>query len=391
MINETALKQAFQIDYGVDISPRIFYSHGMVELFGNYTSKNNGKAIVAAANLGVMGYAAPFEDIVKIHRVGCEEIEIKISDIEVKEEEKGTQISLIKGILQAAKAKGYEIGGFVLEIDDDIHAASGTCFLAAFELLIVKILSAFYNEDAIVNYEMALIAHDGETRYFRPGNSSLTHMACAHGGFNLIDFENPERPVVKPLEWNNALKLVLVDAGNNNFKVGSLVDKVNEDLKTVSENVFGKKTLREVERKDVNVILSRYVPGISEDMKLRAQHYFGELDRIEMAERALVRGDDNDLLTNFKLSGLSMRSYLKVGMVGENYFGSPAEAMDKAAMCIGNGAFKIHRDGFTGSIICLVYPKDYSNFRLTMSERFGDKAIVVLKVPTWGPVELKEN
>ena len=389
MIDEAKIKTEFCGNLARYLEYKVFYSHGMVELLGNYTDRNRGKAIVAAANQGVLAYVARFDEKVTIRHLGCEDIEFAISDLEVKEEEKFTQVGLTKEILNVLKARGYEIGGFIAVIDDDIEKGSGTCFLAAYEILITKIISHFYNEDAISYYEMGLAAHKAENNYFNPNSSALTQLACSHGGINLIDFDDPERPTVTPLKLESSLKIVLVNPGNNKIDGLTPALEIYDDLQKVAENMFGVKSLRDVDRKDVNVVLSRYVPGISEFAKMRTQHYFGELDRVERVVNAIERKDDLEILTCFKLSGISCKSYLGAGMVGQNYLGSPAEAMDLANSCLGDGACKIHRTGFNGSIVCLVYPKDYSNFRLKMSERYGDNAITLITVPNWGAVEIK--
>lgn len=391
MINENKIKIEFCNNMATYMPYKIFYSHGMIELLGNYTDRSGGKAIIAAANVGILAYVAAFESKVTIRHLGCEDISFGMDELEVKEEEKGTQIGLTKGILNVMKERGYQIGGFLACIDDDMEAGLQASFLGAYEILICKIVSSLYNKDYMSKYEMVLASHKAENMYFKSNSSALHQVGCAYGGMNYVDFANPDRPDVTPLNFDSTLKFVLVNPGNNKVKVGNAVEDVYEDLKTVAENMFGVHTLREVDPKDVNVVLSRYVPGISEAAKMRTQHFFGELDRVEKAKVAIENKQDFDFLVNLRISGVSMKSYVNCGMVGVNYLGSPAQGLDIVSSCIGDGVAKIHSHGFNGSVLCAVYPKDYSNFRVKVSEKFGDGAITPIRIPAWGAVEVSKK
>lgn len=62
------------------------------------------------------------------------------------EEEKGSTLALIKGVLAGFQEKGYEIGGFSAYVTSDVLIGSGVSSSAAFETLIGTILSGLYNK-----------------------------------------------------------------------------------------------------------------------------------------------------------------------------------------------------------------------------------------------------
>ncbi len=73
-------------------------------------------------------------------------------------------------------------------------------------------------------------------------------------------------------------------------------------------------------------------------------------------------------------------------MVGDDYIGSPAEALDLADKVMGqDGACKINGGGFAGSIICLVKDNKFQDLLDVMKKRYGDDNVHEIFVNDEGP------
>lgn len=127
-----------------------FSSPGRIEILGNHTDHNNGLVMVSSIDLSIMAVASKNDsNFVSYASSEFPPIKININDLTYKEEEKGNSSSLIKGILFRMKELGYSIGGVNIYAISTIYRGAGISSSAAFEVLIAKILSYYYNDDQI--------------------------------------------------------------------------------------------------------------------------------------------------------------------------------------------------------------------------------------------------
>jgi galactokinase len=91
---------------------------------------------------------------------------IELADLELREEEKGTTASLIRGVLAGLKDGGYTLGGFDAYITSDVLIGAGLSSSAAFETLIGTVVSGLYNDMNIDPGEIAKTGQIAQNIYF---------------------------------------------------------------------------------------------------------------------------------------------------------------------------------------------------------------------------------
>lgn len=349
-----------------------FSSPGRIEILGNHTDHNNGLVMVSSIDLSIMAVASKNDsNFVSYASSEFPPIKININDLTYKEEEKGNSSSLIKGILFRMKELGYSIGGVNIYAISTIYRGAGISSSAAFEVLIAKILSYYYNEDQIKRVELAKIAQYAESNYFGKPCGLLDQMGIALGAINYIDFKNQDRPYIKHL--SSPVKnydLILVNTLGSHSKLTPLFSKIREDMSSLS-NYFNKTTLREVGGRDYFAKEKELKETFSNDVFLRGKHYFDENNRVR---RALKACEDNDELTFLKCideSGVSSFYQLKNCYVENENEALPQALLFTKEFLDGHGASRLNGGGFAGTMTCFCPKERSEEYILAMEEKFG--------------------
>src|SRR5574344_2265205 len=102
MNGEEALKRADELfvkNYH-EAPQKHFISYGRLEIIGNHTDHQHGHCIVAGCSLGIKGAVSPSEDgLVSVASEGYGRFAFPYSDLEMKPTEKGSSLSLARGVL----------------------------------------------------------------------------------------------------------------------------------------------------------------------------------------------------------------------------------------------------------------------------------------------------
>lgn len=136
-------------------------------------------------------------DVVRFVSDGYDMITLNINDLEVNNDEAGTTVSLIRGVLRGLKDHGYKIGGFNAYATSDVLVGAGLSSSAAFEVVVGTIISGLYNDMKINSVEIAQISQYAENVFFKKPCGLMDQMACSVGGMVNIDFKDPTKPIVK--------------------------------------------------------------------------------------------------------------------------------------------------------------------------------------------------
>lgn len=136
-------------------------------------------------------------DVVRFVSDGYDMITLNINDLEVNDDEAGTTVSLIRGVLRGLKDHGYKIGGFNAYATSDVLVGAGLSSSAAFEVVVGTIISGLYNDMKINSVEVAQISQYAENVFFKKPCGLMDQMACSVGGMVNIDFKDPTKPIVK--------------------------------------------------------------------------------------------------------------------------------------------------------------------------------------------------
>jgi len=374
-----------------DEAKRSFVSYGRLEIIGNHTDHQRGHCIVAGCSLGIKGAVSPSEDgLVSIVSEGYGRFAFPYSDLAQKDSEKGSPISLARGVLAGLAKKGYKVGGFRAAINSDIFAGAGVSSSAAYELFVAEVENSLYNEGKLPRIELAKAGQYAENVFFGKASGLLDQCGSSFGGVQFLDFSNMADVKVVSLPFPKwPLKIVLINPGASHAGLSDLYSEMPLDMKTVAKNVFGKEVLSEVPFDDFYAKIFNPKAPINERQRLRALHYFEEDARTIRAKGAFESGNVDMFLEMERASELSQMALLHNVMIPGHYEGSPLEAVNRANHLIKHGAARVMGGGLVGSIVVFIDEKEYPSFVKGMSKFYVPKKIVEVSIPEIGAHEVK--
>lgn len=369
----------------------IYSAPGRSEVSGNHTDHQHGHVLATSINLDAIGIVAPTSDNV-VHLVSGDAplIEIDLSDLEIKENEKETTEALIRGVAAGIKNKGYKVGGFEAYVTSDVLMGAGMSSSAAFESLIVTILSGLYNEMQISSVDIAKIGQYAENVYFGKPCGLMDQMACSVGGLVYIDFEDVENPIIKqvPSDFEgNQYSLCIIDTKGSHADLTDDYAAIPAEMKQVAQ-FFGKEYLREVPENQFFQSIVAIREKMSDRAVLRAIHFYTEQRRVENAVKALENGDFQLFLANIKASGESSEKHL------QNIFSLKNPAAQNVTVALAaseyflgeKGVCRVHGGGFAGTIQAFVRNEAVSSYKKEIEQIFGEGSCHVLKVRPYGGI-----
>ncbi len=364
----SSFKEKFKVEPEMEI-----FSPGRLEIIGNHTDHQGGICLVAGCSLGIYGAISKrFDDKVEIISDGFEPISFSINDL--INDEHGSSLSLVKGVLYYLKSHNYIIGGFSASFVKDMPVGVGMSSSAAYELMIAETINSLYNAGNISKLEKAMAGKFAENVYFGKPCGLLDQIGAAYGNINFVDFKN-EQPTIKsvlfPKKWG--LNIVLVNPGSNHMGMTSAYSSIPEDMAKVAK-ALGVKRLSDVDNPDLDQL------DIDQSSKDRAMHYFNEVKRVEMAYKALKEKNKESFITQIQEGEESQEKLLKNTYIENEYENSPQEAVDIAKPILnGEGASRVMGGGFKGCTLNFVSGKRLKTFIDKMKEKYGPDSIYLVK------------
>ncbi len=434
MEHNKKLIQGFVRHFG-DMQVSLYAAQGRTELGGNHTDHQNGQVLAAAVDMEIRAAAGKTEadgevanvdgagadkglpaaggSQVKIYSEGFGRIELDISDLSPREDEKGTAAGLIRGVLAGLKVQGFRTGGFKAYIMSDIPAGSGLSSSAAFEVLIGRIVSGLYNNDSVSYVELAQIGQFAENEYFGKPCGLMDQLACASGRIIYIDFAYEDCPIIEEVDFDfedHGYKLCITDTGGSHADLTDEYAAVTAEMGAVAELFSGGscgqnegETCRGRKLRGITVeqLISR-APEIRQKAGdralLRALHFAGETERARAEAEALKDGDMDGFLRLVKESGDSSYKLLQniypsdagesrvssgseYGTVDKSGTQSLAVALAVSEAVLGeDGVCRVHGGGFAGTIQAFVKNEAVDRYKAAMDKLFGDGACRVMKI-----------
>ena len=382
------IDKIFEKEYSIEPT-RHFMSYGRLEIIGNHTDHQRGHCIVATCSQGIKGAVKERDDdIIHFYSEGYGSFEVDVHHLEMKKEETGRPISLVKGVLKGLQNFGYEIGGFDSAIISDIYKGAGVSSSAAFELYVAEVENTLYNQGKVSKIEKAKIGQYAENVYFGKASGLLDQCGSSFGGVCYLDFSDLVNPIVEPLPFPKwPLKIVIVNPGSSHAGLSDLYSEMPNDMKDVARNVFHKEVLSEVPLEEFYQKI--HVVMMEERARLRALHYVGEDQRVQRAKKAFEKGNFDWFLELEKESELSQMALLHNVMIRRNYQNSPLEAVERASLFLKRGSARVMGGGLAGSIICFVPDEEYDVFMEGMKKYYPKKNILEVSIPEEGAHEEK--
>ena len=381
--------------YGEDRDISVFSVPGRSEVSGNHTDHNRGCVLAGAIDRDIIAIASGNEDgVIRFTSEGYGEIVCDLSMIDDPNNfENYTSEALIAGICRGFAIKGYSIGGFDAYSTTEVLKGSGLSSSAAFEVMIGNILNYLYCDGEVENSEIAKIAQYAENAYFGKPCGLMDQMACAVGGFVYIDFENPENPIVDPIDFalnEKGYSLCIVNTGGNHADLNDDYASVPYEMKAVAAKL-GCEVLRGITEEQI----IKAIPALREELGdraiLRALHFVRENARVGVIRDALKAGDLDGFLSGILESGSSSFKYLQNVYTTINV----REQGLSLALALTDGylngkscAFRVHGGGFAGTIQVFIKNELIDGYCALMDSVFGEGAAMKLRIRPAGACKL---
>ena len=377
-------------DYDDDVC--IISAPGRTEVCGNHTDHQRGEVLAASINddaIAIVGSS----NSVNIMSEGYPLISFSIDDISKKDNEEGTTVALIKGVLAGCKDRGFSIGGFNAYITSDVLGGSGLSSSAAFETVIGNVISNLYNDGKIDAVTIAKIGQYAENHYFGKPCGLMDQMACSVGGLCHIDFASPEEPIIESIDVSldeYGYSLCITDTKGSHADLTPDYAAVPSEMKSIA-SYFGKNVLKELNENDVLENINSLREKYGDRAVLRAFHFYEENIRVKTAAEALKNHDFNIFLDNISKSGNSSYKYLQnVFTTHDITHQNVSIALCISEMVLGDegGVVRVHGGGFAGTIQAFVKNELVSKYKDSMDSVFGEGACAVLKIRKYGGIRV---
>ena len=378
--------------FGDRKSVQLISAPGRTEIGGNHTDHNHGRVLAAAVNLDALCAAFAREDLkVRFYSEGYDPVEIDLSDLSVKPEEKGTTAALIRGVAAGMKQAGYRIGGFDAAVTSTVAGGSGLSSSAALEVMLTGVLDSLYNRFDMPYVLRARISKQAENEWFGKPSGLLDQMASAAGGLVTVDFRDTDHPDVEAISYDFAGKgfaLVVTATGGSHANLTDQYAAIPAEMKSVAE-CFGQPVLRGLTADMLTAKADELRAKVSDRAIMRAYHFIREDERVPQQVSALKEDRIEDFLQLIIDSGRSSYMYL------QNVFADNRDQSLSLALCMaeeqlrGEGAWRIHGGGFAGTTLNFVPLKKVGSFVETMERAFGKDACKVLNIRPVGAARLE--
>jgi galactokinase len=390
---------------------RVFTAAGRTELGGNHTDHNRGKVLAASIQLDSAAVAAPRKDKKVFFRSkGYPDVRVDLADpsgapdLGVKESERGTTEALVRGIAAEFAARGTEVGGFTANAASTVLPGSGLSSSAAVEVLFGRIFDNLFGGGKRSAPELARIGQKAENLHFGKPCGLMDQTACASGGAVAIDFEDPDKPLIRQIGFDPAsagFALCVTDTRGSHADLTADYAAIPAEMKAVAA-FFGKAVLRELDAGSVFDHAAEIRKVTGDRALLRALHFFEEnrrvdamLARLEEMNAVSSPGEKQKVMEAFldvvNQSGDSSWELLQniySPKNPENQGVSLALALTKDFLS-GAGACRVHGGGFAGTIQAYI-PFDALNaYRSRMEAFFGSGSVTVLRIRPIGAAELE--
>ena len=389
---------------------RIFSVPGRTELGGNHTDHNRGKVLAASIQLDAVAIVAPRRDKQIFFRsVGHSDVKVDITDLSIREEEKGNAAALIRGIAAEFTARGTPVGGFTANADNMVLTGSGLSSSAAVEVLFAKIFDNLYCGGKRSALELAQIGQKAENIYFGKPCGLMDQTACASGGAVAIDFQDLQNPLVKGIGFDPeaaGFALCVVDTKGSHSDLTPDYAAIPTEMKAAAA-FFGKTVLRDLDEETLMSRLPDLRKAVGDRAIVRAFHFFNENRLVDAMLTALE--NLNSLPLNEK--GKAMETFLALVRESgdsswellQNVFSTknPGEQGPSLALALtrkflashgpkntGKGACRVHGGGFAGTIQAYLPLDSIEEYRALMDGIFGKGALTILRIRPKGAIEI---
>ncbi|BCS89605.1 galactokinase [Pseudodesulfovibrio sediminis] len=381
--------------YGNDPRCVVVSTPGRTELGGNHTDHNNGVVLAAGIHFDCLAVATPTDSsLVHLRSEGFSaEIEVDLAELDMKSGEEGTSTALVRGVLAGFQSRGWPIGGFDACVAGDVPMGAGLSSSAAFEVCVGQILNQLFNDGARTPLELAEVGREAENTYFGKPCGFMDQIACAAQGILSIDFETPERPQVKEVDFDFAetdYQLMVVDTGGSHADLTSEYAAITVEMGQAAQ-VLGREKARGLTLEQVMDAAPEIRREAGDRALLRLIHFVEENKRAERQAAALKAGDMRFFLHLVKQSGDSSWRLLQNCVSTKRFLeqGIPVALTLTERFLEGEGAWRMQGGGFAGTIQAYVPKSRVGAYMAYMENVFGRRSVLPLRIRKPGHERLR--
>lgn len=367
----------------------IFSSPGRIEIVGNHTDHQGGKVLAAAVSLNILAVVSKRSDNkVLVNSKNYPLITIDLNDTEMKENEKGTSLAMVRGVADFFKKNNKPITGFSASTQSNVPKGAGVSSSSAFEVLIATIFNDLTSDKKIDPLFAAKAAQYAENIYFGKPSGMMDQTIIALGSVNTIDFFDLSDIKFKHADWKfNDIDIFVINTEGNHSDLTDDYAAILTDMKKVSE-YFGKDRLSQIEKQDFRKKYDAIKKSLGEKIANRALHYFDEIKRVEKAFKAISEKDKQTFLNCVNESGESSKNLLQNLVSQKTKSTVLIDALDKASKIDGVVAKRVHGGGFAGTI--LVFGDSKKNIERQLIDNFGEENVFKIFIEPY-PAHMVKN
>ncbi len=372
----------------------VFSAPGRTEISGNHTDHQRGCVLAGAINMETTAEVRlNGTDIINIISEGYEPFSISVKDLALRDEDISPTAAIVRGVAAAFVRRGAKLKGFDAKIESTVLPGSGLSSSAAFEVLMGTILNHLFLDGQLDAVEIAKIGQYAENVYMGKPSGLLDQMASSVGNAVYIDFEDPENPVIQPIDFDlerYGYALCIIDTGADHSDLTGEYASIPFEMAAVAE-FFGKQVLREVDEDEFYQKLPEVRKAAGDRAVLRAIHFFEENRRVQRQAEALVDGEFDVFLKLVRQSGESSWCLLQnIAPTGATTHQEVAVALTLAKKFLnGRGAVRVHGGGFAGTIQAFVPVDLLAKFKTEMESALGTGCCHVLKIRPQGGIRIR--
>ena len=367
----------------------VFSSPGRIEIVGNHTDHQGGKVLAAAVSLNILAVVSKRSDNkVLVHSKNYPLISIDLNDTEMKENEKGTSLSMVRGVADFFKKNGKPIIGFSASTQSNVPKGAGVSSSSAFEVLIATIFNDLTTEKKIDPLFAAKAAQYAENIYFGKPSGMMDQTIIALGSVNTIDFFDLSDIRYKHADWKfDDIDIFVINTEGNHSDLTDDYAAILTDMKKVSK-YFNKERLSQISDQDFRTSYDTLKESLGEKITNRALHYFDEIKRVEKAFKAISEKNKQMFLNCVNESGESSKKLLQNLVSQKTKSTVLIDALDKASEIDGVVAKRVHGGGFAGTI--LIFADSKKNIEKQLNDNFGEDNVFKIAIEPF-PAHMVKN
>ncbi len=250
------------------------HAPGRVELLGNHTDYNEGVVLAAAIDRGVTVHGEARTDgrIALTSLALNKRVEVALEAFDKQEEESWANYAL--GVVRIFGDRGYEMGGFSMEIVSDLPIGAGLSSSAALEVATATFLRKLFHWK-LEPMQMARLCREAENKFVGVNCGLLDQVSSVFGRSKCAIFLDCRQETVETVPFPDDVALLITHSGVKHALVGGEYNERRERCFSAAKKL-GARALRDVTSDQ----LEKEREKLSNLEYRRAAHVVGENERV---------------------------------------------------------------------------------------------------------------